>query len=151
MRLRISEWIASCFKVGYLPLAPGTWGSIFAILLWWVFLKDLSTFIFCIIIVFLFFTGIVVSNTIINHNQDNDPSYVIIDELVGQWIALLIIPDGYYNILIIFVLFRFFDILKIFPANIVDKRFKSAFGVILDDLIAGIYTIIILYIVNAYY
>ena len=52
---------------------------------------------------------------------------------------------------LIFILFRFFDILKIFPANIVDKKLKSSFGVILDDLIAGIYTIIILNILNALY
>lgn len=149
MRLRISEWIASCFKVGYLPLAPGTWGSIFAILLWWVFLKDLSTFIFCIIIVFLFFTGIVVSNTIINHNQDNDPSYVIIDELVGQWIALLIIPDGYYNILIIFVLFRFFDIIKPWPIRYFEQLPKGL-GVMSDDVVAGLFTLILIQIINIY-
>ena len=149
MRLRISEWIASCFKVGYLPLAPGTWGSIFAILLWWVFLKDLSTFIFCIIIVVLFFTGIVVSNTIINHNQDNDPSYVIIDELVGQWIALLIIPDGYYNILIIFVLFRFFDIIKPWPIRYFEQLPKGL-GVMSDDVVAGLFTFILTQIINIY-
>ena len=149
MRLRISEWIASCFKVGYLPLAPGTWGSIFAILLWWVFLKDLSTFIFCIIIVCLFFTGIVVSNTIIKHNQDNDPSYVIIDELVGQWIALLIIPDGYYNILIIFVLFRFFDIIKPWPIRYFEQLPKGL-GVMSDDVVAGLFTFILIQIINIY-
>ena len=149
MRLRISEWIASCFKVGYLPLAPGTWGSIFAILLWWVFLKDLSAFIFCIIIVFLFFTGIVVSNTIINNNQDNDPSYVIIDELVGQWIALLIIPDGYYNILIVFVLFRFFDIIKPWPIRYFEQLPKGL-GVMSDDVVAGLFTFILTQIINIY-
>ena len=61
------------------------------------------------------------------------------------------IINPYITMMLIFILFRFFDILKIFPANVVDKRLKSAFGVILDDLIAGIYTIIIIYILNAYY
>ena len=114
-----------------------------------MFLKDLSTFTFCIIIVFLFFTGIVVSNTIINHNQDNDPSYVIIDELVGQWIALLIIPDGYYNILIVFVLFRFFDIIKPWPIRYFEQLPKGL-GVMSDDVVAGLFTFILTQIINIY-
>ena len=63
----------------------------------------------------------------------------------------LIPPGTFASFLSIVILFRFFDILKIFPANIIDRKLTSAFGVILDDLIAGIYTIIVLYIVNAYY
>ena len=66
-------------------------------------------------------------------------------------LEIFVVINPYVTIVLIFILFRFFDILKIFPANIVDRKLKSAFGVILDDLIAGIYTIIILYIVNAYY
>jgi len=97
----------------------------------------------------LFFTGIVVSNTIINHNQDNDPSYVIIDELVGQWIALLIIPDGYYNILIIFVLFRFFDIIKPWPIRYFEQLPKGL-GVMSDDVVAGLFTFILTQIINIY-
>ena len=60
------------------------------------------------------------------------------------------IINPYVTMVLIFILFRFFDILKIFPANIVDKKLKTAFGVIFDDLIAGIYTIIILYTFNVY-
>ena len=97
MRLKISEWIATCFKVGYLPFAPGTWGSVFAILLWWVLLKDLNTYIFGAIIIIFLLIGIVVSNIIIDQSGDHDPSHIIIDELVGQWLALFLIPDGLLN------------------------------------------------------
>ena len=81
---------------------------------------------------------------------------MVIDEFLGIYLILLFydqikIINPYVTIMLIFIIFRIFDILKIFPANIIDVKFKSAFGVILDDLIAGIYTIIVLYILNAYY
>ena len=149
MRLKISEWIATCFKVGYLPLAPGTWGSIFAILVWWVFLKDIDPLIFGIIIILFFFIGIIVSNVIIDQNDNNDPSYIIIDELVGQWLALWILPDGYFYIIIAFILFRFFDIIKPWPIRFMEQLPKGL-GVMCDDLAAGLITLILTQIINFY-
>ena len=149
MRLKISEWIATCFKVGYLPLAPGTWGSIFAILVWWVLLKDLDLFIFGIVIILFFFIGIIVSNIIIDQNGDNDPSHIIIDELVGQWLALWMLPDGSFYIIIVFILFRFFDIIKPWPIRFMEQLPKGL-GVMCDDLTAGLITLIIIQIINFY-
>ena len=149
MRLKISEWIATCFKVGYLPLAPGTWGSIFAILVWWVLLKDLDLLIFGIVIILFFFIGIIVSNIIIDQNGDNDPSHIIIDELVGQWLALWILPDGYFYIIIAFILFRFFDIIKPWPIRFMEQLPKGL-GVMCDDLTAGLITLILIQIINFY-
>lgn len=149
MRLKISEWIATCFKVGYLPLAPGTWGSIFAILVWWIFLKDLDPLIFGIIIILFFFIGIIVSNIIIDQNGDNDPSHIIIDELVGQWLALWMLPDGSFYIIIVFILFRFFDIIKPWPIRFMEQLPKGL-GVMCDDLAAGLITLILTQIINFY-
>ena len=149
MRLKISEWIATCFKVGYLPLAPGTWGSVFAILLWWVLLKDLNTYIFGAIIIIFLLIGIVVSNIIIDQSGDHDPSHIIIDELVGQWLALFLIPDGFFNIAISFILFRFFDIIKPWPIRLIEK-FPKGLGVMSDDLTAGLITLILIQIINIY-
>ena len=149
MRLKISEWIATCFKVGYLPFAPGTWGSIFAILLWWVLLKDLNTYIFGAIIIIFLLIGIVVSNIIIDQSGDHDPSHIIIDELVGQWLALFLIPDGFFNIAISFILFRFFDIIKPWPIRLIEK-FPKGLGVMSDDLTAGLITLILIQIINIY-
>ncbi len=149
MRLKISEWIATCFKVGYLPFAPGTWGSVFAILLWWVLLKDLNTYIFGAIIIIFLLIGIVVSNIIIDQSGDHDPSHIIIDELVGQWLALFLIPDGFFNIAISFILFRFFDIIKPWPIRLIEK-FPKGLGVMSDDLTAGLITLILIQIINIY-
>lgn len=149
MRLKISEWIATCFKVGYLPFAPGTWGSVFAILLWWVLLKDLNTYIFGAIIIIFLLIGIVVSNIIIDQSGDHDPSYIIIDELVGQWLALFLIPDGFFNIAISFILFRFFDIIKPWPIRLIEKLPKGL-GVMSDDLTAGLITLVLIQVINIY-
>jgi len=149
LRLKISEWIATCFKVGYLPLAPGTWGSIFAILVWWVLLKDLDLLIFGIVIILFFFIGIIVSNIIIDQNGDNDPSHIIIDELVGQWLALWMLPDGSFYIIIVFILFRFFDIIKPWPIRFMEQLPKGL-GVMCDDLAAGLITLILTQIINFY-
>ena len=149
MRLKISEWIATCFKVGYLPFAPGTLGSVFAILLWWVLLKDLNTYIFGAIIIIFLLIGIVVSNIIIDQSGDHDPSYIIIDELVGQWLALFLIPDGFFNIAISFILFRFFDIIKPWPIRLIEKLPKGL-GVMSDDLTAGLITLVLIQVINIY-
>ena len=149
MRIKISEWIATCFKVGYLPLAPGTWGSIFAILVWWVLLKDLDLLIFGIVIILFFFIGIIVSNIIIDQNGDNDPSHIIIDELVGQWLALWMLPDGSFYIIVVFILFRFFDIIKPWPIRFMEQLPKGL-GVMCDDLAAGLITLILTQIINFY-
>ena len=149
MRLKISEWIATCFKVGYLPLAPGTWGSVFAILLWWVLLKDLNTYIFGVVIIIFLLIGIVVSNIIIDQSGDHDPSHIIIDELVGQWLALFLLPEGFFNIAISFILFRFFDIIKPWPIRLIEK-FPKGLGVMSDDLAAGLITLVLIQIINIY-
>tara|TARA_B100000929_G_scaffold83222_1_gene64987 strand:+ start:4119 stop:4574 length:456 start_codon:yes stop_codon:yes gene_type:complete len=149
LRLKISEWIATCFKVGYLPLAPGTWGSVFAILLWWVLLKDLNTYIFGVVIIIFLLIGIVVSNIIIDQSGDHDPSHIIIDELVGQWLALFLLPEGFFNIAISFILFRFFDIIKPWPIRLIEKLPKGL-GVMSDDLTAGLITLVLIQVINIY-
>ncbi len=147
--MKISEWIATCFKVGYLPLAPGTWGSVFAILLWWAFLKNVNIYIFGILIIFSFLIGIVTSNIVIDQRGDADPSYIIIDELVGQWLALLFIPQEYFYIVISFISFRFFDIIKPWPISLIEKLPKGL-GVMSDDFIAGLITLVLIQIIHIY-
>jgi phosphatidylglycerophosphatase A len=149
LRLKISEWIATCFKIGYLPLAPGTWGSIFAVLFWWIFLKDLNLYFFGLIIFLFFIIGIFSSDIMIDELGDNDPSYIIIDELVGQWLALLFLPEGLINIAISFILFRFFDIIKPWPIPLVEKLPKGL-GVMSDDVAAGFITLSFIQIINIY-
>ncbi len=141
--IKLANFFVSLSFAGYIKLIPsGTFASFLSIVILFpiVEYKIIS----------------LVINKFSSHTQSHDSKIIVIDEFLGVYLILIFydqikIINPYVTIALIFILFRFFDILKIFPANIVDRKLKSAFGVILDDLIAGIYTIIILYIVNAYY
>ena len=76
----------------------------------------------------------------------NDRSEIIIDEVVGQILVIIFIDLNLVEIIFAFILFRFFDILKIFPANIIDRKYSGHYGVVLDDIIAGLQSILVIYI-----
>ena len=89
------------------------------------------------------------------NTKSHDSSIIVIDEFLGIYLIFIFYEKIFYinnfiTICLIFVLFRFFDILKIFPANLIDKNMNNSFGVILDDLVASIYTIICLFLLNVY-
>ncbi len=146
----------SIFYIGFIKFAPGTWGSMISILILFPLFKFyiLSLPILIIIFVILFF----ISNYLINLYSKMTNSYdsrnIIIDEFLGIYIIFffydyLYIYNNYITLILIFFIFRFFDIIKIYPANYIDKNIKNGYGVILDDLIAGIYTIVTMIILNA--
>ena len=157
--IKLANFFVSLSFAGYIKIIPpGTFASFLSIVILFpiVEYKIISLEIFVVIFFVIFLLSLFFINKFSSHNQSHDSKIIVIDEFLGIYLILLFyyqikIINPYVTMMLIFILFRFFDILKIFPANIIDKRLKSAFGVILDDLIAGIYTIIILYIVNAYY
>lgn len=137
-----SMLIASAFFTGFFPVASGTVGSIFAVL--FVFIPGFySPVVLLTLSLIFFFTGIVVSDRMMQRYGE-DPSVVVIDEVVGVWISLFIVSAfGYTNLILIavvsFLTFRFFDILKIFPGNYFDKM-NSGKGIMMDDVVAGVYS-----------
>ena len=157
--IKLANFFVSLSFAGYIKIIPpGTFASFLSIVILFpiVEYKIISLEIFIAVFIVIFFLSFFFINQFCSHTQSHDSKIIVIDEFLGIYLILIFydqikIINPYFTIMLIFILFRFFDILKIFPANIVDRRLKSAFGVILDDLIAGIYTIIILYIVNAYY
>ena len=157
--IKLANFFISLSFAGYIKIIPpGTFASFLSIVILFpiVEYKFISLEIFVVIFFGIFLLSLFFINKFSSHNQSHDSKIIVIDEFLGVYLILIFydqikIINPYVTIMLIFILFRFFDILKIFPANIVDRKLKSAFGVILDDLIAGIYTIIILYIVNAYY
>ena len=140
LRVELSEWLATCFKIGYLPIAPGTWGSLVAIIGWWLWLQYLDPLVFIVLIIAIFTIGVFAINTIIDHTGEKDPSRVIIDEVAGQWLGLLMLPDGTLYIVGAFILFRFLDILKPWPIRKLEQ-FPKGWGVMLDDMLAGLLTL----------
>ena len=147
LRVELSEWLATCFKIGHLPIAPGTWGSLVAIIGWWLWLQYLDPLVFIVLIIAIFTIGVFAINTIIDHTGEKDPSRVIIDEVAGQWLGLLILPDGILYIAGAFFLFRFLDILKPWPIREMEQ-FPKGWGVMLDDTLAGLLTLGLIQVVS---
>ena len=142
----LAKIFTTFFYLGYSPVAPGTIGSIAAIILWWFFLN--INFIYFLTFFLLYvFSAYIFTQIHLNKEEKDDPSEIICDELIGQFIPLFIISstNDIYLILIAFVSFRIFDIYKLYPANYAETM-PGANGVILDDVIAGIYALIIVFI-----
>ena len=139
-----SKYFATLFGIGFISFAPGTFGSLFAILIWYVFIDLFSIFYFIILFLFIFSVSFYITDIYLDNYKKKDPSEVIIDEFLGQSIPLLFIVNfNLYDVLIVFVAFRFFDIYKIYPINKMEDLNGSR-GVILDDIVAGIYSLIVL-------
>ena len=138
------HFIATLGGLGKIPIAPGTFGSIFA---WFVFIF-LSHFINMIFLTFAVgIFSVWVCEKITKDLVIKDHKSIVIDELVGTWISLLpvlfIADDRYERIIyaaIALILFRFFDILKPYPISFFDKEYKNGLGIVLDDVIAGIFS-----------
>lgn len=135
---------------GYIPFAPGTWGTL-AGLLFWVFISINSNFNQLLLIIATFITGVLVSGSIEKRQDRKDPGYIVIDEVVGIWITLFFVPNHLFRdplqLILAFGLFRFFDITKIFPIKYCEKL-KGGFGIMADDVAAGIMAGFILYLIN---
>ena len=151
---RINTLFVTMFGIGRIPKIPGTFGSLATVILLYIFFHILNLspiIIFLFLIIVLFFSFLAVSIHI-SDNTNKDPKEVVIDEFIGQSIPIYIyeISHGteksYYEAIIFygtcFILFRFFDIVKPFPVNFFDKKFKNSFGVIMDDICAGFYVVL---------
>ena len=148
----------TCFGIGSLRFAPGTIASfITTVFLFSLFhLIDLSNYIILSSLLLIFIYSFYAVSEYIKYNKNKDPKEVVIDEFIGQSIPIYLYEvahgttknsqDAVLFYLYIFILFRYFDIKKPFPVNLFDKKFKNSFGVIFDDVIAGLYVIITLII-----
>ena len=157
--IKLANFFVSLSFVGYIKLIPtGTFASFLSIVILFpiVEYKIISLEIFVAVFIIFFLLSLFFINKFSLNTNSHDSKIIVIDEFLGIYLILIFydqikIINPYITLVLIFILFRFFDILKIFPANIVDKKLKSSFGVILDDLIAGIYTTIVLYTLNVFY
>jgi len=142
--LKFHYIVATTLGLGYIPLAPGTWGSLFALLIsyFWV-AGDIG--ILLVLILIGFFVGSWSSTKIEKSTQLTDPSFIVIDEVVGMWISLIALPLKWPYYLAAFLLFRLFDIWKPFPINRI-QAVKHGWGVMLDDVLAGLYALVFIQI-----
>ena len=126
---------ATFFYLGKFPFAPGSWGSLGALILW-IFLPS-SYLLQMIMIIILFSIGVISSKKMASAMNDHDPSEVVIDEAVGMWIALFMLPHSIAIYSMAFILFRIFDIFK--PSFIYRvQNLPGGWGIMMDDVLAGI-------------
>ena len=139
---KVAEITSTVFYIGRLPLAPGTFCSFIAFLAWFYLRFYIEGVFILYASLILFFVGVAVSTIHSEVIKKEDPSEIVIDEWVGQWIALWLIPHSFYWGFASFVLFRFFDISKLGPVQGMDD-IKSGTGIMMDDVVAGILALLV--------
>ena len=145
--LFLSRTITTLFGAGYIKYAPGTIGSILTVLIWLLIYTAFGQIYFLGLFVILTLSSYYLIKEYLSVFNKKDPQEIIIDEFIGISIPLLFVSSSqsYFEILLVFVSFRIFDIFKIYPVNKAEML-DGPIGIILDDVIAGIYTLIILLI-----
>jgi phosphatidylglycerophosphatase A len=146
--------IATSFGFGYLPVCPGTWGAILAIILWlplYLWVSPMLTLAITAVAAVVFAVLGTWASSVSERYWGKDPVIACVDETVGQWISLLPVLAGgicpWWEILLSLALFRFFDIFK--PLGIrAMERLPRGYGMMADDILAGIYSAVILLVLN---
>ena len=148
----------TCFGIGTFRFAPGTITSFVTIIfLFSLFhIINLSNNIILIALVLIFIYSFYAVSEYIKENENKDPKEIVVDEFIGQSTPIYLyeiahgtMKDTQESVLFylyIFILFRYFDIKKPYPVNYIDKKFKNSFGVIIDDVVAGLYVVLMLII-----
>ena len=138
--------LATFFGFGRLGSGPGTWASVATVLLWWVLAREIGTHsqvVAVLIAVLVTCIGIPASTRVARESGIKDPGFVVIDEVAGQMLPLIIAPLRWKYLLLSLILFRCFDILKPPPLRALE-RLPEGTGIMLDDVGAGIYSLLIL-------
>jgi phosphatidylglycerophosphatase A len=153
---KINLFFVTFFGIGYVKFAPGSFASLITSILLFIsfHILNISSNIVLIFLFFIFFYSLYAVNSYIKNISNKDPKEVVIDEVIGQSIPIYLyeishgsskqFDDALVFYIIIFILFRLFDIIKPFPVSYFDKKFKNSFGVIFDDICAGLYVVLIL-------
>lgn len=138
---------ATFFGIGTLGPGPGTWGSAAAVLIWWGIAYGIAPHnqatVLAMLAVAAIVVGIPAATRVARAAGKEDPGFVVIDEVAGQWITLLFAPVTWKTLLAGFILFRGFDILKPPPVRQLE-RFPEGTGIVIDDVGAGIYAFIVM-------
>ena len=136
--------LGTWFGVGLLPVMPGTWGSLAALPCAWAIRSIWGVAGLAIAAVIVFAVGCWAAGALAKTSGAKDPGAIVIDEVAAQWLVLLPAPLDPLSYAAAFSLFRIFDIWKPWPAGLADRRFPGGLGIMLDDLLAAVYAVLVL-------
>jgi phosphatidylglycerophosphatase A len=141
--------LATWFGAGLMPFASGSWGSLAALPFAWIMLvvagPTLGPWVLGAAALIVFLIGVKVSDIYCRRSGISDPGAIVIDEVAAQWLTLVVAPPSLVSFAIGFFLFRLFDVIKPWPANWADRSVEGGFGVMLDDVFAGVYAALVLW------
>ena len=158
MLKKINFLFVTLFGIGKIKIIPGSFGSLATTLFLFLLFHFLnsSPVIILISVIIIFFISLYAVNIFIKDLDNKDPKEVVVDEFIGQSIPICLYEIAYKgaketnevltSYFIMFILFRIFDIVKPYPVSYYDKNFKNSFGVIMDDVVAGIYALIVVFV-----
>jgi phosphatidylglycerophosphatase A len=141
--------IATWFGTGFFPLSPGTWGSLAALPFAWGIRAITGPAGLAAAALALFALGTWAANRVIAKSGLHDPGAIVVDEVVGQWLVLAAAAPRLWAYGVAFLSFRLFDILKPWPVGWADRNVGGGFGVMLDDLLAAVYAVLVLLAIEA--
>lgn len=146
------HFLALGFGSGLIKPAPGTWGTLAAIPIYLLLLKVLSAGLipYLTVLIVSFVVGIYLCGKTARDVGVHDHGAIVWDEFVGFWITMTLIPFSWLNLILGFLLFRMFDIVKPWPIKLLDKHVHGGFGIMIDDVLAGIFAWAILYFSQPY-
>jgi phosphatidylglycerophosphatase A len=139
--------LATGFGVGYSPIVSGTIGTLIAIPIYY-FLSEIPSPLYEITLIGFLFLSIWVADQAEIYFGKKDDSRIVIDEIIGFLVTMLWVPKTVRFVIYGFFLFRFFDILKPFPIRRIERTLKGGYGVVLDDVVAGIYACVVLHLIG---
>lgn len=134
------------FGTGLMPKAPGTFGTLPAIVLVWLF-APLDVAAYMGVVVFAVIIGIYLCGATAKAMGEHDAPAIVWDEIAGYMIAMIAVPVSWQSLLLAFVLFRIFDIIKPWPISWLDKKVDGGFGIMLDDIVAGFISLVLMHVV----
>jgi phosphatidylglycerophosphatase A len=133
------------FGTGLMPFAPGTFGSLLGVLLFW-FMAPMGAIPYAAVVLVLFLAGIFICGQTARDVGATDPGFIVYDEVVGFLVAMYLLPADFRWIAAGFVIYRIFDIWKPFPIHYVESHLGLGSGIMADDVIAGLYTLAVLHL-----
>lgn len=140
MRLKkdLVKFFATGAWAGCSPVAPGTVGTLWGVAIAWLAWPG-GAYVQAPVVAAVFLASVYLAGRAAGDLGDADPSSVVCDEITGVLVAFFLLPFTPFNAIMVFILFRIFDILKPWPVSTADRRIKGGFGIVADDVVAGVY------------